>query len=913
MVANPEDVVAGPEEPVQSGAVPSPSTHAPPATGRCVHCSLPVPKDAPNPRFCCPGCETVFGLLHSEGLDRFYDLGGGRGQPVGTAPRALEAPWLPELEALALRGLGDAASLVPGGTPIRLKLSIFGIRCAACVWAIQELWRREPGALDLRLDPGRGEATFCYVPAPRDGAPASGSTAEPDGDDPGVATPTLSMAGFLERLARLGYRATPPSEQPDGQDRGLLIRLGICSALAMNAMLLALSGYYGLDEEGGFLAGMFAWISAGIATLAAAVGGPVFFRGAFGGLRHKVLHLDLPITLGIVLATLGSWHGFLTSGSEGAYFDTVTVFVALMLGGRFVQERTLSRNRAALLRESGVEHLRVRRRTGIPRVAHGQGAASAGEAARDGAAGGSVEMVGIDSIRPGDTLILAPGDLVPVDVQLLSDCAAAFSLDWIQGEAEPVRFAQGAQVPAGAFAAGTSPVEAVAVRDAKASGLLSLLALPDPGGAAATEQALGLGRFWRQLNTIYVTAVLVAASLGAALWAWLDPSQIVPVTVAILVVTCPCALGLAVPLASHLAVAALRKSGVLVRTGNCLDKMLRVRHLVLDKTGTLTWGGLQVKRFTLAEGCVLDDAWTLAESSNHPASRAVAEALRGRIGVAGVPRWNGTLDIRERPGLGVEATSPSGTVHRLGRDSFVRGGDLPRTPVDPMPGDACAVVEEVAGDDSPEKGQGGEVVYGVDGAVLATFTLHEDFRPGEAEDLAALRDAGVVLHILSGDQPIKVQSAVDALRLSDCHAEGGLSPADKAERLGAIQAGSAGGALMVGDGINDAPAMDGALCAGTPALDRPALPGRVDFCYGGGTARAVRRLLQVAARLRGTVRLTLGAAVFYNAAALGLCFAGLMTPLWCAVLMPLSSVALLSLVGLRMGGQAARLPEEQLT
>ena len=348
------------------------------AARSCVHCGLPVPHGARHVDFCCTGCEAVHGLLRTTGLQRFYDLGGGKGQPIGEVPRLGRRDWLPELERRGQIGSGQ----------VSIRLDVQGIHCAACVWLLEELWRRCEGALRIDLNPSLGQATLVYDAA------------------------TLSLPDYLDAAERLGYRMAPSSKTSSDADRGLLMRTGICVALALNAMLFALAGYLGMTQVDGPAYQLFQGLSFGLSTLAVAVGGPVFFRGALAGLRKRLLHFDLPISLGIVLAWGGSVSCFF-SGRGDSYFDTVTVFVALMLIGRTLQQRALRRNRDYLLANDGAEHLRTR-------------------VLRDGA----LHRVPIDQVVPGDRLRLLPGDLVPVRARS-SVPAAAFSLDWINGESEP--------------------------------------------------------------------------------------------------------------------------------------------------------------------------------------------------------------------------------------------------------------------------------------------------------------------------------------------------------------------------------------------------------------------------------------------------------------------------------------------
>lgn len=772
-------------------------------TTECRHCGLPVPPGSRHPGFCCPGCKKVHELLHGSGLEEFYGLGGGKGRPVGSETREAKHDWISELEAQGR--VGEA---------VRIELDVQGIYCAACVWVLQELWRRRPGALSMDLNPSLGQVVLIYKPG------------------------ELSLSNYLDEVEALGYRMAPARKERARKDRSLLIRLGICVSLSLNAMMFAFAHYLGMDARDQSVYELFRWLSLGIATLAVLIGGPVFFKAALAGLRHRLLHLDLPIALGILLAYGGSlWWFFHKSGTS--YFDTVTIFVTLMLLGRFLQDRAVRRNRDYLLRNDGAEHLRVRRDLGD-----------------------RLEMVPVTEVRPGDRLWITPGDLVPVKGVLIAE-PRSFSLEWINGESQERLFQPGEEIPAGAFLAGRERARVDALADAQDSGLLDLLRSTE-----GDREGLLLSPFWSRLNRIYVLLVLGFATMGALLWYLLDPSQILPVVISILVVTCPCALGLAIPLAIDLALARLRRNGIFVRRTELLDKASRWRRVFFDKTGTLTWGGLQAEQqgeLTVEQGDLL---LTLASSSHHPVSQAVAARLSG---VSEARIWTDP-EVVEVVGKGVQ-TLWQGHEYRLGRPGW-------------------------AGPENPE-GSCAEATFSRDGHPLAQFRVQEDFRPGYAEAIAGLEASGIEVHLISGDRQARVAEAGRRLGLDPARVLGDQSPEDKAAYVRRLDQGQG---LMVGDGLNDAPAFREASSTATPALDRPVLPSQADFYYVGAGASAVSHVRETSRLLHRVVASNLALAVVYNLGALSLAFSGIMTPLLCAVLMPTSSLVLIAHSYLRLRG-----------
>lgn len=785
--------------------------------GRCLHCGNELgrhwrPADGP---FCCRGCAGVWELIHAAELERFYDL-----KPSTLAPAASLRPdsfaWLDHIVA-------ERAAEAPGDPVLRLDLDIQGVHCAACVWLIEELFRRQAGGVQVRLNPALGKVELAW------------DTSRGD------------LKAFLGELERFGYRLGPARKGAQRHSRALIMRMAIAIAMAMNVMMFSVSVYLGLEE--GLLYTFFGWLSFGMSTISLVAGGGVFYRGALAGLRRGVLHLDVPIALGMTLAYAGSVWAWVTGGMAATYFDSLCAFIALMLVGRWAQEHILERNRNSLLESSGAENLVVKR-----------------------VRAGRLETAGAADIELGDELWIAPGDLLPVRGLLLRRPATA-ALDWITGESGQVAFAPGEAIPAGAFNAGAQGFAVAAAEGFADSRLNDLLRTT----SIADEQFRP--QWWHRIAGWYVAAVLVAAAGGFALWAGRDLGRALEVTVAILVVTCPCALGLATPLAEELTHHRLRRAGVFVRKPSFLEKALAVRRILLDKTGTLTMGRL-----------VLDDAGRAALAALEPRARAVLRHMTARsnhpvsaclgaaLGPVGEdePAFTGEQaeDLREIAGQGLEIGLGDGTW-RLGRPAFAAG----------TAGAAAAGATT------------GVTVFTHEGHALARLAPAEEFKADAADQIEALRRAGYELHLLSGDAQAKVDRAARALGLPADRAEGNLDPEAKAARVRALDHRDT---LMVGDGLNDSPSFAAAWCAATPAVDRPVLPGKADFFFLGDGIAAIGRALWEARRLRRVVRDNLVIAVVYNLVAIGCCAAGLVTPVAAAVFMPASSVAVVTLTALRV-------------
>jgi P-type Cu2+ transporter len=735
-------------------------------------------------------------MLHEEKLDRYYSLRGEKGEAVTTTGRGRDLKWLEPI----------AAELAHADGLHRIDLDVQGLACAACVWLIDQLFRREPGAASIVVNPALGRIRL-------------------------TASRDFPLARFVERVESCGYLLGPKLKSDASPSNGLMFRMGLAIAIAMNGMILAISVYAGLSE--GPLHRLFLALSFGLATLSVIVGGSYFGKTALAGLRRGILHLDLPIALGIALAYASSTWAWFAHGLT-TYFDTLTVFVALMLVGRFLQMRLIERNQKRLLASDGAEGLYTRRLEGT-----------------------EVVLRRAVEVRQGDTLVLAPGDVVPVAAELLGSEKASFSLDWVNGESVPRVFASGKTVPAGAFLADSRAQRLRATEDFTASSLVDLLRAPPGDGRDARATA-----YWRTFARVYVAAVLVIA-LGALLVGYAataDARAALERVTAVLIVTCPCAFGIATPLAYEIVGARLRKAGLFIRSASFLDRAALVRKVVFDKTGTLTTGKLVIDDVLPAQALsaeFLRILKNLAARSTHPKSTALSQAL-------GTDEFLDDLESAEIPGRGVEATY-RGHVYRLGAVEWIQS----------------------------DKQDDADVAFGMDGALLASFRTAENLRPDAAREVQALRSSGFEVGILSGDTPERTREMARHCGLPLENAVGGQSAEAKAEW---VRAHDKGELLFVGDGINDALVAVEATVSGTPAIDRPFLAARTDFYLVTAGIAPLRLALEQARRLRRVLGFTLSVALGYNVITVGLAYAGLMTPLICAILMPLSSLSTIFMV-----------------
>jgi Cu2+-exporting ATPase len=772
---------------------------------RCLHCGLPVDRARRSP-FCCAGCKAVHALLHDEHLEEYYALRGRKGVPAAASDASKhDLKWLEPIEG----------RLGASGEHERVTLDIQGLHCVGCVWLVDELFARAGGdRIVVNAAIGRVDM---------------------------VVAPTFDLRAFVRKVEQFGYFFGPPVKRELARSSNLVWRLGICAAIAMNSMIFAIATYAGLRS--GPLYELFTTLNLALGSCAVAIGGTVFFRSAWRALRQGVLHLDLPIALGIALAFGGSVWLFFRHQAQGAYFDTLDVFITLMLLGRWLQERAVERNRAWLLASDGADNLLARR-------------------VRDA----RVELVRCSALQAGDQLMVTPGDLLPID-GVVEQGGTTFSLDWIVGESRPRSYGYGDLVPAGAFAVGPTASTVRVVTDFASSPLRTLLMSPSD----SKDDVARATTWFQRLSKAYVLGVLVLAAGGFIGW-WMgthDLGRALAVTTAVLIVTCPCAFGIAAPLAYEMVQAGLRHRGLFVRKASFLDRARSVRRVVFDKTGTLTTGRLEVSNLETLRGLPPEDRnalYNLVARSGHPKSAAIRDALDG---YATLDR---NMEAVETPGMGVEMER-DGETWRLGEPSW-------------------AVIDRVPLDY--------DVAFGVDGRLLAPIRTREGLRSDAVDEVEALKDDGYDVWLLSGDAAPRVSAIAALAGFPGAQAIAEQTPESKAAFL-RLHGGNE--TLFVGDGVNDALAFDCALVSGTPAVDRPYLPARADFFFVTPGLAPIRIALRSARVLAQVVRADLAVAFTYNAIAIGLALAGRMSPLLCAVLMPASS---LSTIGVTVAALSPR-------
>jgi Cu2+-exporting ATPase len=774
----------------------------------CRHCGAPLGEGRePVPGFCCAGCAYVFRLVQEQGLGAYYQVKDDVTAPADAAvfqPRDLS--WLESAQR--------DAELAAGARPPELTLGVQGISCAGCVWLIERIFSREPGARDIEASAQLGQMRVRWIPG------------------------QFSAADLARKLQSFGYLVGPAGATPvEPETRGLVRRIGLCTAFAMNVMLFTLPVYFGMERTFAY-AGLFGTLSLVFGTLSLLVGGGYFFNRAVRALRAGAIHIDLPIALGIAGAYLGSLYGWCTGREQFIYFDFVSGFIVLMLTGRWAQVAAVERNQRRLLREQPKP----------PQVRLASGGALPPE-----------------QLVAGQVYFAVVGQAVPVDSRLES-ADAAFSLASINGESEPRTFHAGQRVPSGALQVSRAEARLTALQPWAESLLAQLLApVERPGARSGTLEKIIRG---------YLIGILSVATLAGLGW-WLTTGDLLrtgSVVTAVLVVSCPCAIGLAFPLADEMATVALRRRGVFVRNGDLWSRLGGVRQLVFDKTGTLTLETPVLKNpdsllplDPAARGALL----ALVRDNPHPVSQCLHESLLAQGADAAVA---GTVEETIGQGVSLDA---AGHQWRLGRPGWAGAAVNPDLTILPF------------------EGLSDGTLFTCDGVALAFFLFADTARPDAREELAELGWLGYPVFILSGDHPAKVAALARELGLPPENALGELTPQAKAAWLAGHGADET---LMLGDGANDSLAFDAARCRGTPVIHRGHLGQKADFYYLGRGIAGLRALFTVDVVRRHTQRTILVFSIAYNVLAVGLAVAGRMNPLIAAILMPLNSLLTLALV-----------------
>ncbi|MEM7458664.1 MAG: heavy metal translocating P-type ATPase [Pseudomonadota bacterium] len=719
------------------------------------------------------------------------------------------------LEPPTSSAVGDLAAFVRTQSGVStLNLSVRGAKCGGCLSKIETAMRALPGVEQARMNLSNGKLRVAW-------------------HGPDIAN-TIG-----ERLTSLGYGVAAFSEDATAQarkseERQLLIAMGVAAFALANIMLLSVSVWGGHGEMGEQTRTALHALSGLIALPVLIFSGRHFFQSAWLVLRHGQANMDVPISLALILAFgVSAWET--ASGGAHAYFDASVMLLFFLLIGRFLDASLRRQAHAAAHDLAALQNRSVTRRS----------------------AAGVLESVRADEVRRGDEIMLAAGERAVIDLKISSGLSSVDE-SLVTGESLQRTVQTGATIYAGTINL-DHPMTGRAMGEASDSMLSEIAAMMEAG----EQKRARYRKIADKAVSLYVPFVHTAAALTLIAWLMLgaSPREAILVAVATLIITCPCALALAAPVAQVVASGRLFRQGVYLRSGDALERLAEIDHVVFDKTGTLTLG---TPRLVSEHGPELQLAAHLARASRHPLSRAIIDAA-GPGAMAD--------QIEETPGLGVEGWI-DGQRYRLGAADWVGGTQA-------------------------LKAQGPTLWFAGEHDVPVQFLFQDQLQANATAALDRFRKAGIPVEILSGDTPSAVARVAEQLSIKTWH--GKVSPQGKVDRLMALKDEDKR-VLMIGDGLNDAGALALAHASLAPGGAMDVSQSASDAVYSGGLS-AIPSVLTVAKRTRTIMLQNFRLAAAYNLIAVPIAVTGHVTPLIAAIAMSASSlVVTLNALRINQGG-----------
>ena len=796
----------------------------------CWHCGEPVPpgveltasiggKARP---MCCHGCQAVATLIDQAGLDRYYDF-------RDALPERPEAAARPDdYSAWDRDAILSHYARIDCNGHATISLVLENVHCAACAWLIKRFVGELEGVREIQVDIGDGRARVHFDPA------------------------RAALSEIATHLATIGYRphldSPQAGEQRDRTERRNLLKAIVVAGLGMmQVMTYALAGYIGAFQDiDPTSERYFQLISMLVAVPVALYSGRIFYISAWRTLKSRHMGMDVPVAAAMLLALTASIVITLLDAGE-AYFDSVVMFIFFLLLGRYAV--LVTRQRAGSV--------------------HSALARSLPAAARRLGTDGTPEPVALVELEPGDRVLVSAGETVPADGRIL-DGRAMIDESLLSGESNPRRRGENESVLAGSMLRdGQLVVEVGDVGQATVlAGIVQLL-------ERARDHKPRLAQVADRIAGVFVAFVLTGAAVTALAWWQVDPTRVLPVVIAVLVVSCPCALALGTPVALASAARGFARLGVLVTGSDVLEKLPKVTHVVLDKTGTLTRPDMSVAEVRMTDPghdldrhAILRLAGRLERVSRHP----VASAFDAHDDGGEVER--------------AEAVMAAGVRGRIDGRNLALGKP--------------AWIAEKLGRELTPPGHGQWIALAEDDVLLAWLRLDSPLRPGAMALVKQLKGAVSKVLLASGDRAENVAQMAE--RMGIRRFEGDLQPADKLELVRRLQAEGARVA-MVGDGINDAPVLAGADVSLALAEGADIAQTQADLVITGRGLDRVSRAFELAPRVVSVVRQNLAWAFGYNLLALPLAATGFIPPWAAAIGMSASSLLVVA-----NGRRAGRLP-----
>ena len=793
----------------------------------CYHCGLPIPDDVDLPvkiggetrAMCCYGCQAVAQSIVDNGLEDYY-------RSRDALPESPREAMPAILDQLALFDHADfQKSFVKelGAGEREASLLLEGITCSACIWLNEQHVGRLPGvtAVDINYATRRARVRW---------------------DES-----KIKLSDILGAIAAIGYRAYPydaakNEEVSRRERRDALWRLWVAGFGMMQVMMYAYPVYIADGDMTADIESLMRWASLVLTLPVVFYSSAPFFRNAWRDLKLRRVGMDVPVALGVGLAFAAScWATFIQGGE--VYFDSVTMFVFFLLGGRYLE--MTARQKALSVTEALTKLL--------PAFA---------QRMPDFPAGWDTEQKVVADLRVGDFVLVRPGEIVPADGHVVEGVSCANEA-LLTGESLPVPKRPGDPVTGGSLNA-ESPLVVKVEQVGQGTRLSAIIELME----RASLEKPRIVEIADRIATYFVAALLVVAVLTAVGWYWVEPSKALWITVSVLVVTCPCALALATPIALTVAAGALARDGLLVTRGHAIETLARATHFVFDKTGTLTTGQMHVRDIQVLGPLSKEDCLGLAAALEQASEHPLAMALRR---AASAPSHCQASDPLSEPGQGVEALI-GGRRCRIGRPDYalaLSGKILPPSAAEWLEsGDTVVLLADEQG-------------------CLALFRIGDQLRPEAKKLVADLHQAGRRVVLLTGDAPAVANRVAAELGIDDVRA--GATPAGKHECVTGLQAGGAVVA-MVGDGVNDAPVLAQAQVSVAMGGGAQLARTQSDFVLLSENLGHLHRGLGRAGFALVVIRQNLWWSFAYNVVALPAAIAGYVTPWMAGIGMSLSSL-----------------------
>lgn len=797
------------------------------SSANCFHCGLPIPtgititddkEEIKKNSFCCQGCLGAYRLIHSSGLGAYYERR--EDGPLSCRPEPNESKRFSvyDGEVFQKRYVRTKESSQ------EVSLLLQGIHCAACIWLNESVLRSLPGVVEANVNFATQRAVVQWH------------------------KDQIKLSEIVSSIRKIGYKAEPYDPESvesshQKQNRDLLIRMAVAGFGAANIMFIAVALYaghfQGIDQD---FRNFLQWVSLFIATPVVFYAGWPFFSGAIRGLKSWQLTMDLPIALGAIVTYGASVFSTLRGNSE-IYFDSVSMFLFILLTGRYLEKQARRKAAGATERLWNL----------APRTA---------TVYRDN----KWQERPLQEVVVGDRLLVKPGEKIAADGTLLVGITAVDN-SMLTGESMPITKGVGDQVMGGTLnVEGAFEMVAHCVGEEAAWGRIARLV------EKAQAERPKIQILADHIAGWFVGIILLLAALTYLYWWQTKPEVALMYTVSLLIITCPCALGLATPAAVVVATGEAARLGIVLKGGSVLERLAAIDRLVLDKTGTVTEGRLQVVAIHPVDGVDENELLTLVsmaeQGSEHPIGRALVEMAQSRD----ITSYQTVHQLTNFPGAGIKMVWKGGTLF-VGRSGFIAEQTIPLPP--PPPTDqpvtwvACSYPDRL----------------------LGWIALTDRVKPDAHHTITQLHHLGLETILLSGDHPEVVKDTARQIGIREFYGE--VSPEQKAQFIHQLEH-SKHRVAMVGDGINDGPALARASVSMAMANGTDSASDIADIILLNGRLETILQAIDLSRRTLSIIHRNFFFSLMYNSIAAPLAMMGYIHPLVAAIAMPISSLVVIA-------------------